>query len=71
VISRYLVIVLSFAAAALQISRGAWLEAVGLIALGGGLVLLKLAADRPALRRAAWASFAVTALVMAVVFARR
>jgi hypothetical protein len=71
VVSRYLVIVLAFGTAVLQATRGAWLEAAGLAGLGGGLVLLKLSATRPALRRAAWVAFALTALAMAIVFARR
>ena len=70
-ISRYLVIVLAVAAAALQASRGAWMEAAGLAGLGGGLLLLRLSPARPILRRGAYAAFALTAIAMIVVFARR
>jgi hypothetical protein len=71
VISRYLVIVLAFAAAALQASRGAWMEAAGLLGLAGGLLLLRLAPAHPPLRRLAYLAFALTAIAMIVVFARR
>jgi hypothetical protein len=71
VISRYLVIALAVVAAAFQLSRGAWLEAAGLIALAFGLICLKLSATRPSFRRTAYLSFAVTVVAMAVVFARR
>lgn len=69
--SRYLVIFLALVAAVLQATRGAWMEAAGLIALAVGLVLLRLSEARPALRRGAYAAFAVTVLAMVVMLFRR
>lgn len=46
------------------------IEATGLMGLGLGLVFLKLAPTRPALRRAAYASFAITAGVVIAVLLR-
>jgi len=70
-ISRYLVIALAYGAAIVQITRGAWLEAVGLLGLGAGLTFLKLAETRPALKPGAWVGFAVTAVAIVVVFVQR
>jgi hypothetical protein len=70
VISRYLVIVLAFIAAGYRFTQGAWIEAVGLASLGLGLSFLKLAAHAPALRLAAYISFAITALSIAVALIR-
>jgi hypothetical protein len=70
VISRYLVITLALGAAALRITQGAWIEALGLGALAAGLILLKVAETRPALKPLAWTSFGVTACAMAVVLLR-
>jgi hypothetical protein len=67
-ISRPLVIVLAFGAAAFQISRGAWIEAVGLLGLGAGLLSLRLLPGRKWL---AWAAFSVTALAILAVLVRR
>ena len=69
-ISRYLVIVLAFVAAGFRIVQGAWVEAIGLASLGLGLSFLKLADHTPALRGFAIASFAVTALAIAVALIR-
>ena len=63
-ISRYLVIALAFGVAAYRMYEGAWIEAAGLLGLGGGLVCLKLAERHPAYRRFAWIGFAVTALAI-------
>jgi hypothetical protein len=71
VISRYLVIALAFGAAVMQFRNGAWLEAVGLVGLGGGLTMLKLAETRPGLKCGAYAGFAVTAIAMFVVIFQR
>jgi hypothetical protein len=68
--SRYIVIVLALGVAALQASRGAWVEAAGLSGLGGGLVILLLSARKPHLKWLAWVAFAVTAAAMAVVALR-
>ncbi len=70
-LSRYFVIALAFAAAAYQASRGAWVEATGLMGLGAGLVALKVSATRPVLRPVAYVAFLFTALTMGVVLARR
>jgi hypothetical protein len=70
VISRFIVIALSFIVAAVQASRGAWIEAGGLICLGSGLVCLRLAPTRPALKTVAWVAFAGTAAAMVLVFLR-
>jgi hypothetical protein len=64
VISRYLVILIAFAAAALRLSQGALTPAVGLVGLGGGLLCLKLAERRPGLKRLARLCFAVMALAI-------
>jgi hypothetical protein len=69
VISRYIVIALAFLAGALRVSQGAWIEAAGLFGLGLGLAILRFA--RPALRPAAYAAFAVTALSIVLVLMRR
>jgi hypothetical protein len=70
VISRYLVIVLAVGAAAFRLGQGAWLEATGLGALAAGLIVLQLAAAKPALKPVAWIAFCVTALTMVIVFVR-
>jgi hypothetical protein len=69
-ISRYLVIVLAFGVAAYRLSHGAWIEATGLGALGAGLILLRMAATRPQLRRTAWLAFLVTAVALGTVLVR-
>jgi hypothetical protein len=71
VVSRYIVITLALVAAAIQMGRGAWVEAIGLIGLGGGLVVLKLAATKPALKPFAYVGFFVTAVAMVTVAMRR
>ncbi len=69
-VSRYLVITLALAAAAYRASQLAWVEAGGLASLGVGLVILSLAARRPALRPLAWLAFLVTAASIAAVLLR-
>ena len=68
--SRFVVIALAFIAAAYRFGQGAYVEATGLGALGVGLVILKLAAGRPALKPLAYVAFVVTALSMGVVLIR-
>lgn len=68
--TRYFVIVLAFGVAVLQATRAHWIEAAGLAGLGTGLLLLRLARARPALRWLAWMCFAVTAAAMVVVYRR-
>ena len=69
-ISRYLVIVLAFVAAGFRFLQGAWVEAIGLASLGLGLSFLKLASHTPSLRLAAYVSFGVTALAIAIALIR-
>jgi Na+/phosphate symporter len=71
VISRYFVIALAFGAAVYRASQGAWVEATGLIGLGAGLVVLKLATTRPALRPLAYLAFLVTAAAITAVLLRQ
>lgn len=70
-ISRSLVILLALLAAGIRASQAAWVEAGGLAALGVGLILLRVAQTRPALRTYAWLSFLVTAVAVVAVFLRR
>ena len=70
-ISRSLVILLAFIAAGFRASQSAWIEVIGLVALGGGLLVLQLSVTRPRLKRFAWICFAVTAVSVIVVFLRR
>jgi hypothetical protein len=51
--------------------QGAWPETLGLAALGSGLVILRLAETRPALRQYAWLCFLITAAVIVLVLLRR
>jgi len=71
VISRYFVIGLAFAVAMYRASQGAWVEASGLVGLGAGLVVLRLAARRPAIKPLAYVCFLVTALAIGVVLVRQ
>lgn len=79
--SRYLVIVLSFAVAIFQATRGNWVEVAGLLGLACGLILLLLSAPqpehaqvprppRPTLRWLAWSCFLVTVAAMLYVYRR-
>ena len=68
--SRYLVIGLAFIGAAVQYSRGAWLETAGLVGLGSGLAALKLGGSRPAAKYVALAGFAVTVVAVAALIYR-
>jgi len=70
VISRYLVIALALAAAVYRASQSAWVETGGLLSLGVGLIILSLAARRPALRPLAWLAFLVTAASMIAMLLR-
>ena len=69
-ISRYFVIGLAFAVAIYRMAQGAWVEAAGLVALGAGLVVLRLADRRPAMKPLAYACFLLTALAIGVVLIR-
>jgi len=70
VISRTLVIALALGAAIYRATQAAWIEAIGLAGLGGGLILLALSAKRPAFRRLAWLAFLLTAASVIVVLLR-
>jgi hypothetical protein len=69
VISRYLVILLALGVGVFQASRGNYVEALGLFGLSGGLAILRFG-PQP-YRRAAYLCFALTAVAVVVVFARR
>ena len=69
-ISRYLVIALAAGAAVVRVSQGAWIEAAGLLGLAGGLLLLRWAATRPAVKPWAWVAFGVTGVSMIAVLVR-
>ena len=71
-ISRYFVIVLALVAAAMRARDKAWVETIGLGALAIGLTCLRLADSRnqPALKKVAWALFAITLVAMGIVFQR-
>jgi hypothetical protein len=68
-VSRYIVIALAFGVAVLQATRGAWVEAVGLLGLGIGLVVLRVT-SHPAKRRVAWLAFLVTGVAIIIVLLR-
>jgi hypothetical protein len=70
VISRLLVIVLSFGAAFYRLSEGATVEGVGLLGLGGGLLCLRLASRWPVLKRLSLIGFAMTAIAMVIALSR-
>lgn len=70
-ISRYLLIILAFGVALYRVSQGAWLAAAGLFALGGGLLVLKAAEKRPAIKPLAYACFALTAVAIAIIIAQQ
>ena len=70
-ISRPLVIILAFVAAAMRAAQGAWQETIGLTALGSGLVILKLAETRPALRPYAYLCFLLTGASVVLVLFRQ
>jgi hypothetical protein len=67
VITRYLLIVLAFGLGLFRAAQGAWLAAAGLFAMAAGLVVLKLAERRPALRPIAYVCFLATAVTIAVI----
>lgn len=71
-ISRYFVIVLAVVAAVMRARDKAWVETIGLGAMALGLTFLRLADSRhqPALKKAAWALFAITLVAMGIVFQR-
>ena len=70
-ISRYLLIALAFGAGVYRAMQGAWLTSAGLLALGGGLVILRVSQRQPALKRVAYLCFAVTAATLVTVLMQR
>ncbi len=71
-LSRYFVIALSAVMAVWRARNHAWAEAIGLGSLAIGLTSLRLADTRqqPLLKGVAWFCFAVTLVVMGIVFQR-
>ena len=69
--TRYLAIMAAFGASVFRASQGAWVEAAGLLGLGSGLVMLKVAERRPAIKPLAYIAFAVTAISVAISVQRR
>ena len=69
-ISRVFVIILALGAAAYRFATGARFEALGLLGLAAGLILLKAGETRPQLRRYAYLSFLITAVVIGMVLYR-
>ena len=67
---RVFVIVLAPGAGAYRVATGAVPEGIGLFAMAAGLVFLQMARDRPRLKMAAFASFAVTGAIIAYVLYR-
>lgn len=55
----------------MRAAQGAWVEATGLASLTAGLVLLRLASTRPALKQVAYLAFLVTAVAIAVMLIRQ
>ncbi len=69
-VTRYFVIVLALGAAVYRYTTGAVLEAVGLVGLAAGLLLLRMSGRQPRLKPLAYLSFLVTAAVIAFVLFR-
>jgi hypothetical protein len=67
VISRYLLITLAFALGIYRATQGAWLASAGLFAMAAGLVVLKLAERRRALKPLAYICFAATGLTIVAI----
>jgi hypothetical protein len=67
VVSRYILIVLAFGLGIYRAMQGAWLASAGLLTLGTGLIVLKLAEKRPAIRPFAYVCFLATAATIAVI----
>ena len=70
-ISRYILIVLAFGVAIYRAVEGAYLASAGLVALGAGLVVLKLSEGKPRLRPLAYICFAATAVAIAIMLLQR
>ena len=55
----------------MRASQGAWQETIGLVALGSGLVFLKVAETRPALKQYAYLCFLLTGASVVLVLFRQ
>jgi hypothetical protein len=62
--SRIILTILVFAVGLYRLTQGAWIAAAGLFAMGAGLVILRAAERKPALRPYAYACFLATAAVI-------
>jgi hypothetical protein len=71
VFTRYVLIALALGVGVYRAMQGAWLMAAGLLALAGGLIILKVAERQPALRRTAYLCFAVTVVSLAIILFQR
>jgi hypothetical protein len=69
-VSRVFVIVLALGAAVYRFASGAVPEAVGLIGLASGLLFLRAAERQPSLKRYAYLSFLMSALIIVYVIYR-
>lgn len=66
-ISKLFAVVLALVFAGVQIGRGAWVEAIGLLGLAAGLAIVRF---WPAGRWLGWACFGVTVVSISVVLSR-
>jgi hypothetical protein len=71
VVSRYFLIVLAIGVGIYRATQGAWLASGGLLAMGLGLVVLKLAERMPRLRPLAYICFLATVASIAVILVQR
>jgi hypothetical protein len=67
VVSRYILIFLALGVGVYRAVQGAWLAAGGLLALAAGLIVLKIAERRPAIRPVAYVCFLATAATIVVI----
>lgn len=66
-ISRYVLTAVVFAVGVYRLTQGAWLASAGLFAMGAGLVVLKIAEKKPAVRPYAYACFLGTAAAIVTI----
>ena len=69
--SRYLVIALAFIAAGVKAGQSAYVETLGLLGLGAGLVALRVSDGRPIMKVAAYLCFLATFLAIAILLVRQ
>ena len=65
--TRYLLIALALGLGFYRLVQGSWLPSTGLLALAVGLIVLKVAEHRPALRPLAYVCLAATVVTIAVI----